>query len=147
MNWHKVGQVCVWGLIYFAIVFSVGFLLGIFRVTLLEPILGTRWAELLEMPLMLAAIVLASKWIVRKTQERFTKLHFGVIGLVGLAMLVAAELSLVILLRGMALSEYIASRDPVSGAVYLFALIVFALMPWIVSFTSANNQGLLKSNS
>lgn len=147
MNWHKAGQVCVWGLIYFVIVFSVGFLLGIFRVTLLEPILGVRWAELLEMPLMLAAIVLAANWIVRRTHVKFSTLHFGLIGLFGLALLIAAELSLVVLLRGMAISEYISSRDPVSGSVYLFALIVFAVMPWIVSFWFANNQSLLESDS
>jgi hypothetical protein len=30
------------------------------------------------------------------------------------------------------LSQYIATRDPVSGAVYLMMLVVFALMPWFV---------------
>ena len=39
------------GFVYFAIVFSVGFALGLVRVPLIEPWLGVRWAEVSEMPL------------------------------------------------------------------------------------------------
>ncbi len=30
------------------------------------------------------------------------------------------------------LSEYVSSRDPVSGSAYAIALLLFALMPWFV---------------
>ena len=51
------------GFVYFAIVFSVGFALGLVRVPLIEPWLGVRWAEVSEMPLLLAAIILTASYI------------------------------------------------------------------------------------
>jgi hypothetical protein len=53
------------------------------------------------------------------------------VGLVALALMVAAELLLAVVLAGRDLGEYVASRDPVSGAVYLAMLALFAAMPWL----------------
>ncbi|GAB4379704.1 MAG: hypothetical protein Kow00121_34360 [Elainellaceae cyanobacterium] len=39
--------------LYFTLVFGTGFILGVIRVLWVVPYLGTRWAELLEMPIML----------------------------------------------------------------------------------------------
>jgi hypothetical protein len=50
-----------------------------------------------------------------------------------LGLLIAAELALVIALRGMALQEYFATRDPVTGTLYYLILGVFAFMPLIVA--------------
>jgi len=50
-------------------------------------------------------------------------------GLFALGLLLTAELSLVLGLRGLTFKAYIAERDPVGGAVYLFSLLVFAFMP------------------
>ena len=47
-------------LLYFLIVFGAGFILGPIRVFLIVPKLGIRWAELLEMPVMLTVIYFAS---------------------------------------------------------------------------------------
>ena len=52
-----------------------------------------------------------------------------VAGLLALAMLMSAELTLATLLQGKTLGEYIGSRDKVSGSVYLALLLVFAAMP------------------
>lgn len=54
--------------LYFAIVFGTDFGLEPIRVLLLEPNLGTRIAELLEMPVMLLVIWLAAGWMT----QRFT---------------------------------------------------------------------------
>ena len=54
------------GVVYFALVFGVGFLLGVVRVLALVPRLGERWAELAEMPLMLVAIILSARVVVRR---------------------------------------------------------------------------------
>lgn len=49
-----------------------------------------------------------------------------------LVLLLGAELLVVLLVCGLSLDVYLASRDPVAGTVYLVALAVFALLPWLV---------------
>ncbi len=51
------------------------------------------------------------------------------VGLLALGLLVAAELALAVVLQDRTLAEYIRSRDPVSGSVYLALLLGFAAMP------------------
>ena len=119
------------GGVYFVLVFGVGFLLGIVRVLVLEPRLGTRWAELAEAPLMLAAMVFSARYVVRRfpaTQRASYLLSGGI----ALLILVIAEFSVVLGIRGLTISEYFAGRDPVAGSVYVAMLVVFAVMPWLV---------------
>ena len=53
------------------------------------------------------------------------------IGIVALALMLVAEFTFVSL-QGRAIREYVATRDPVSGSAYLFALGLFAIMPvWV----------------
>ena len=54
-------------------------------------------------------------------------------GIIGLALLLVAEFGLVLWLRGLSIREYLATRDPVSGAVYYLMLVVFAIMPLFVA--------------
>jgi hypothetical protein len=51
------------------------------------------------------------------------------IGIVALALMLVAEFTFALSLQGRAIREYAATRDPVSGAAYLFALGLFAIMP------------------
>ena len=118
--------------LYFGFVFGAGFLLGTIRVPLLAPRLGVRYAELLEMPLMFVAILLAARYIVRRFELLTTLMRLRV-GVLALAMIVLAELLLAAVLQGRSVGEYIASRDPVSGSVYLAMLLLLALMPAILS--------------
>ena len=95
------------------------------------PRLGVRTAELIEMPFMFVAIFFAARYVVHrfalKSSERLAT------GLIALALVVAAELTLATVLQNQSLATYIASRDPVSGSVYLVMLGVFALMPNLLS--------------
>ncbi|MGB5739191.1 MAG: hypothetical protein WBM54_07575 [Woeseia sp.] len=119
------------GLIYFALVFGVGFLLGIVRVLVLVPRIGELWAELAEAPLMLVAIVLSARLIV----HRFPASHrasYLVFGGVALLLLVLVEFSVVLGIRGISISQYFAERDPIAGGVYVLMLIIFAAMPWLL---------------
>jgi hypothetical protein len=121
------------GLTYFALVFGVGFLLGAVRVPFLVPRLGERTAELLEMPFMLLVVVLAARFVVRRfalPPAAGVRLATG--GL-ALALLVAAELALTVVLQEQSLGQFIASRDPVSGSVYLAMLALLAVMPLLVA--------------
>jgi hypothetical protein len=121
------------GALYFALVFAAGFALGIIRQLLVVPRLGVMWAELLEMPIMLLAIVAAARWTVRRLGVPPAAGSRVRMGLAALALLIAAELGLVLALRGLTFAEYVAQREPVSGVVYLVMLGVFAAMPALLA--------------
>jgi hypothetical protein len=117
------------GALYFALVFGAGFVLGAIRTLLVVPFLGTRTAELMEAPIMLVVTILAARWVVRRhSLPPKTAIRLGV-GLVGLALLLAAEFTLVLGLEGLTIKEYMASRDPMAGTVYVILLGIFAAMP------------------
>lgn len=121
------------GLLYFALVFGTGFLLGPIRLLWLVPRFGTRIAELMEMPVMLVVIVLAARWTVRRLAVPSTPRSRLGMGGIALVLLLVAELTLVLWLQGLSIREYLASRDPVSGTVYSVLLGVFAVMPLLVA--------------
>jgi hypothetical protein len=121
------------GFFYFALVFGAGFILGAVRVLLLVPRLGERVAELLEMPVMFSVILLSTRFIIKRlTLPAAATVRLGT-GLLALGLLFAAELLLAAVLQGQSMAEYVARRDPVSGGVYLAMLVLFALMPLIIS--------------
>ena len=120
------------GVVYFALVFGAGFVLGIIRTLWIAPHVGTRLAELIEMPVMLGVILVAARWTVhRLSVPAQLSLRLGM-GLLALSLLLLAELSLVLGLRGLTLEAYLATRDPVAGTVYDLMLGVFALMPLLI---------------
>jgi hypothetical protein len=114
--------------IYFISVFGVGFVLGTIRVLLIVPYIGVRWAELFEQPLMLLASFYFARLVVRYFGP-FAPARRLAIGIIALAFLLAAELSLTLFVQGLAFSQYLASRDAVAGVAYLLSLAAFALMP------------------
>ncbi len=126
-------QILKAGVFYFALVFGAGFVLGAIRVLWVVPRFGERTAELMETPIMFVVTIFAARWIVR---------HFAVpsiwpsrlgMGCVALGLLLAAEFTLVLWLRGLSIREYLATRDPVAGTVYYVMLGVFAVMPLLVA--------------
>lgn len=54
------------GVLYFALVFGAGFVLGTIRTLWIVPRLGMRMAELMETPIMLVITILAARWTVRR---------------------------------------------------------------------------------
>jgi hypothetical protein len=117
------------GALYFAVVFATGFLLGAIRTLWIVPSFGTRRAELMEAPIMFATIVLASRWVVRRLALRPSFPGRLAVGLVALGLLLLAEFTFVLWIRGLTIAEYLAGRDPVAGTVYVVLLAAFALMP------------------
>jgi hypothetical protein len=118
-------------LVYFAIVLGTGFLLGMFRVPLLVPRIGERWAELAEMPVMAAVIFSAAGYLLRRFPEIRSPGRSLAAGCLALVFSVTAELGLAVLLQSKTLAEFISSRDKISGSVYIGLLLVFAVMPRI----------------
>jgi hypothetical protein len=118
---------------YFILVFGAGFVLGPIRIMWIVPRFGTRIAELMETPIMFLVIIVAARWIARRLAVPYTlSIRLGM-GCVALGLLLVAEFTLVLWIRGLSISEYLASRDPVSGTVYYVMLCVFAIMPLLVA--------------
>ncbi len=120
------------GLTYFLCVFAVGFALAPLRELWAIPRFGERLGELLEMPFMLLAMVLVARFVIRRFRVPLAALPRLAIGLIALACLLLAELGVVFWIRGFTLADYMAARDPVSGAVYLAMLALLALMPLLL---------------
>jgi hypothetical protein len=125
-------RVIGFALTYFAAVFAIGFALGIVRVLYLVPLIGERSAELAEMPAMMAASVLLAWWLVWRSELDVPSA--GAAGVLALALLLGAELAVVVGVRGITLREYLAARDPVGGVAYLAALGVFTLAPAVAAW-------------
>jgi len=125
------------GSLYFLLVFSAGFVLGIIRTIWAVPTFGTMTAELIETPLMLVAIVLSARWIVRRAPGQRSWVTMLGIGIFALFLLIVAEITVVLAIRGVTLAGDLAGRDPISGTVYAIMLGVFAIMPLLVAKTRA----------
>ena len=121
------------GVLYFALVFGAGFVLGTVRTLWVVPRVGTREAELMETPVMLAVTIVAAWWIVfRFAVPSVPSARLGM-GFVALVLMLVAEFGFVLWIRGLSIREYFAKRDPVSEAVYYVMLAVFAVMPLLVA--------------
>lgn len=120
-------------LVYFLIVFGAGFVLGTIRVLFVLPLFGERTAELLEMPLMLAVIVLAARWITRRYLRQAQSRERLAVGGIATGCMLAAEFLVGLILRGLSPMEVLVNRDPVSGTAYYLSLILFAVMPWLLA--------------
>ena len=121
------------GVLYFALTFGAGFVLGTIRVMWAVPFFGERTAELMETPIMLIVTILAARWVIQRLALPRTPSKRLAVGLFALGLLLVAELTVVLYLRGLTIREYFASRDPVAGTVYLVMLGVFAIMPLLVA--------------
>lgn len=125
---------------YFAVVFGVGFLLGMIRVPLLVPKVGERIAELIELPFLLVAIFLACRWIVGRFDLRGRVVIAILVGTIAASILLLVEFSIVLYIRGLTISEFLAARDPVAATFYYIAVIIFAVMPAIISLESSKDE-------
>jgi hypothetical protein len=126
-------QILKAGVLYFALVFGTGFVIGSFRILWVVPRFGTRIAELMEAPIMFVVIIVAVRWIVRRLALPYIVSIRLSMGCIALGLLLIAEFTLVLMLRGLSISEYLSSRDPVSGTVYYAMLGVFTIMPLFVA--------------
>jgi hypothetical protein len=133
-------QILKAGMLYFVFVFGAGFLLGPIRILWIVPRLGTRVAELLEAPIMFVITIVAARWIVRRLAVPSTASSRLSMGSIALSLLLIAEFTLVLWLRGLSIREYLAGRDAVAVTVYYVMLGAFAIMPLLVARRSGRSQ-------
>jgi hypothetical protein len=120
------------GSLYFALVFAAGFVLGTIRTLWVVPRVGTRKAELMETPIMLAVTIVVARWIVMRLAVPPTPSARLGMGWIALLLLLVTEFVFMLRLRGLTIRQYLASRDPVAGTFYYVLLAVFAVMPLLV---------------
>lgn len=118
------------GAIYFALVFGAGFVLSPIRILWLVPRVGERTAELLEAPIMLGVIILTARWVSRRF---VTPSRLLAVGCVALALGLLCGFTVVLWLQGSTIRQYITSRDPVAGTVFIVMLGLLAVMPLLVA--------------
>ncbi len=124
------------GVLYFAVVLGCGVVLGIIRTLWIVPHVGTRMAELMEAPIMLTVTMVAARWIVKRLAVPAAASNRLGMGGIALGLMLVVEFSLVMRLRGLTLRKYLATRDPVAGAVYYAMLALFAVMPFLLALLS-----------
>jgi hypothetical protein len=121
------------GLLYFALVFGLGFLLGTIR-TLFVPDMPGRsrlLGVLIELPIMLAASWMLCRFVVQRFAVPPTASARLVMGGVAFALLILAEMLVGALLFGRSPRAHFALYGEASYALGLAAQIMFALMPML----------------
>jgi hypothetical protein len=115
-------------MLYFALTFAAGFVLGTFRTLVLAPHVGDIAAVLIECPIILSVSFLVARWVLRHHAPGASAGRRLVIGLIAFAMLMVAELMMA-LIGGVGPQEYAASLFRTAGAIGLGAQTLFAFIP------------------
>lgn len=117
------------GLVYFPLLFALGFGLGTVRVLFVIPYVGTFVATVLEVPLMLAAAYFICSWVSRRFQVPPTRPARWAMALVFLILLALFETALGSLLFNRTMADQWAALATTAGMLGLSAQIIAALFP------------------
>jgi hypothetical protein len=130
------------GIIYFLLVFLVGWILGPIREIWAVPHLGHMAAMLSETVIMLVAMMVAARWVIRWFDVPRTLPATISMGLIAIGLLFPAEIAGVVWVRGLSLQEYVASFVTAPGVISLVMFLLFAAMPTLVAlFTPDRRRG------
>jgi hypothetical protein len=114
---------------YFALVFTLGFVLGTLRVLLVAPALGVLAATLIELPFMMLASWRICAWTMRKFNVS-GKLNLRLaMGALALALLLAAEAALGVWVFRQTVQQQLAGYREPGPMLGLLAQIAFASFP------------------
>lgn len=120
------------GILYFAMVFAAGFVLGTIRTLVLAPRIGALGAVLTEFPLMLIIAGMACLWLVRRFDIGSAWTERLLMGVVAFVLLMVAELILSLVVFGGTAAGFVASFGTPEGAIGLAGQVAFAAMPLLV---------------
>ncbi len=115
--------------LYFAIVFAIGFTLGPVRVLLLEPLVGSTFAVVIEAPFLLAGIVWAAPFVARRMKIPTELPNLLIMGGSAAVLVLLADVAIGLPLRGIAMADQLNYLVTPAGGLYLVLVALFALAP------------------
>lgn len=127
----RMGQVLKAGVVYFLLLYVIGFLLGATRELLLAPRLGVVVASAIEALPMFAAIIYFAPLIARRFGIPPKSGGRMLMGFFGLTLLLGAEIAMTRAMRGLSPGQWLAHFASFEGAIYALLLACFAAMPWL----------------
>ena len=138
--------ILVAALLYFAIVFGIGFLLGPIRVLLLEPNVGSTVAVLCEAPILLTAMTLAARWLPQKLHLPTTATALATMGIGALILQQLADLAVGLYVRELTSAQILETYKTPAGAIYALLLAVFAAMPVVINTITPKSDTMNSAN-
>lgn len=134
------------GVIYFLLVFAVGWIMGPIRELWAVPHFGPTLGLLLEAVIMLIAMIISARWIIRRFHVPRTRPVTISMGPVALGLLVPAEIAGVLWVRGLPLKECLASFVNTPGVIPLVMFLLFAAMPTLVTLLTRGRVGAIPTD-
>ena len=131
------------GVIYFLLLFALGWIMGPIRELWAVPKFGRMTALLVEAIIMLIAMIVAAGWVTLRFDVPQTLGSTIPVGLVALAILAPAEIAGVLWVRGQSLQDYTASFVTAPGVISLVMFVLFAVMPTLVTLVRRGHVGAI----
>ncbi|MBK5932900.1 hypothetical protein C8N32_1191 [Rhodovulum imhoffii] len=119
------------GVVYFVLVFGVGFLLGLVRFMIGGPLGTVGSAQALEIPILLVLCWVAAGWLVQKFDVPAKVTHRLVMGSVAFVLLLIAGLTVSVYGYGQGILGYLAAYATLWGGVGLALQFAVAFFPMI----------------
>jgi hypothetical protein len=131
------------GVMYFLVLFAIGWVLGPIRELWAVPPFGRMTALLAEAIIMLIAMIVAVRWVILRFNVPQTLGSTIPMGLVALGILAPAEIAGVLWVRGQSLQDYAASFVTAPGVISLVMFVLFAVMPTLVTLVRRGHVGAI----
>jgi hypothetical protein len=129
------------GAVYFLLLFAVGWVLGPIRELWAVPRFGRLTALLFEAVIMLIAMIISARWVMRRFEVPQILGSTILMGLVALGILTPAEIAGVLWVRGSSLQEYLSSFATAPGVISAVMFLLFAAMPSLVTLLTRGRGG------
>ena len=122
------------GAVYFLVALGAGFTLEYIRLELVALHFSNGLAGILEIPTVLLATMIGARWTVgRLTLPPLPGLRLGV-GFVALGLALITQFMVVLPIRGLSSTEYLAGQDPISISASIGTLGVLLVMPFLTTY-------------
>ena len=131
------------GVIYFLLLFALGWIMGPIRELWAVPRFGRMTALLVEAIIMLIAMIVAAGWVTLRFDVPRTLGSTIPVGLVALVILAPAEIAGALWVRGQSLQDYTASFVTAPGVISLVMFVLFAVMPTLVTLVRRGHVGAI----